>query len=270
MIEVCVENNFASWRVAARQLLRGRVPPEDVIWCPPGRRSLFDGPQEPIDDAAATNVPAEFVKIAEAVACFDSEEKWPLLYRLLFRLTSEGRDLLEIESDPDVLRARLMEKAVNKDVHKFHAFVRFRQTAVDDRELFLAWHEPHHFTVERAAPFFERRFGEMRFSIFTPKGCVHWDLQHLSFSPGVDSISQIDDEAERFWLTYYRSIYNPFRLKVGAMKKEMPKRHWRTLPEAALIHELLRKTDGSAASTPAAEPKPTDGDGDDPAKDIKS
>ena len=50
------------------------------------------------------------------------------------------------------------------------------------------------------------------------------------------------DETEEFWLLYYRSIFNPFRLKVNAMKKELPVRHWRTLPEAALIPELIRCT----------------------------
>jgi DNA polymerase len=49
------------------------------------------------------------------------------------------------------------------------------------------------------------------------------------------------DAAEDLWLVYYQSIFNPFRLKIKAMKKELPVRHWRTLPEAALIPELVRK-----------------------------
>lgn len=269
MIHVCVENTFASWRSAARCLLHDGVPPEEVLWCPPDRKTLFTALAEKPSDKAAVCVPAEFVKIAEAVACFDDDEKWTLLYRLLFRLALEGRSLLEVESDPDVLRARLMEKAVNKDVHKFHAFVRFRQADANGDELFLAWHEPLHFTVERAAPFFARRFGGMRFSIFTPKGCVHWDLKHLSFSPGVISIAQVDDEAEKFWLTYYKAIYNPFRLKLGAMTKEMPKRHWRTLPEAALVHEMLRKTDGSATLAAAADDEPAERKGNQAAEAVE-
>lgn len=44
-----------------------------------------------------------------------------------------------------------------------------------------------------------------------------------------------------YWLTYYRSIFNPLRLKVKAMKKELPVRHWATLPEAALIPDLIRE-----------------------------
>lgn len=269
MIHVSVENSFESWRLAARSLLSDGVSPEEVLWCRPEQKTLFSPFKASRGKGRATRVPPEFVKIAEAVACYDDDEKWGLLYRLLFRLTHEGRGLLEVDSDPDVLKARLMEKAVNKDVHKFHAFVRFRKADADGEELFLAWHEPHHFTVERAAPFFERRFGGMRFSIFTPKGCAHWDLKQLSFSPGVHSISQIDDAAEKFWLTYYKSIFNPFRLKLGAMTKEMPKRHWRTLPEAALVHDLLRKTDGAASSAASADSEPASHDGDKPANAVE-
>lgn len=39
-------------------------------------------------------------------------------------------------------------------------------------------------------------------------------------------------------MTYYRHIFNPARLKTDMMKKEMPQRYWRNLPEAALITEL--------------------------------
>lgn len=38
--------------------------------------------------------------------------------------------------------------------------------------------------------------------------------------------------------TYYASIFNPARLKMGAMLKEMPRKHWKNMPEAALIPEL--------------------------------
>jgi uracil-DNA glycosylase len=127
-------------------------------------------------------------------------------------------------------------------VHKFHAFVRFRKLEGVDEEVYVAWHGPTHWCVERATPFFARRFGTMRFSILTPKGCAHWDLEKLTFSPPVDrSLAPAADEMEDFWLLYYRSIFNPFRLKVNAMKREFPAKHWPTLPEAVLIPELIRE-----------------------------
>ena len=94
----------------------------------------------------------------------------------------------------------------------------------------------------------------MRFSILTPKGCAHWDKEILTFSaPARRSTAPSEDRTEEFWLTYYRSIFNPFRLKVNAMKKELPVRHWPTLPEAVLIPELIRQAGDAANSTVGTE-----------------
>jgi uracil-DNA glycosylase len=241
MIEVCVENGFEDWRAAARELAIESVEPSGILWSSELQGTLFDRTATVPSTNDPLKVPREFVSLAQAVACFDSAEKWGLLYRLLFRLVHENRDLLKIESDLDVVTANRMAKAVKRDIHKFHAFVRFRRVECETDEIYVAWHEPHHFTVERAVPFFARRFGSMKFSIFTPKGCAHWDLKSLSFSEPADrSMLPNADEMEDYWLLYYRSIFNPFRLKVSAMKKEFPVRHWSTLPEAVLIPELIR------------------------------
>lgn len=243
MIQTSVANNFNSWRNAARCLIQQAARPDSIIWASAGQGSLFEN--SAAREKSAKNefhVPAEFIKLAQAAACYETNEKWPLLYRILYRLVFEDSHLLEIESDPDIRKARLMEKAVHRDVHKFHAFVRFRRIECEGEEIFGAWHEPQHFTVERASPFFCRRFGSMKFSIFTPKGCAHWDTHQLSFSqPANKSMAPDSDEMEDLWLLYYRSIFNPFRLKVSAMKREFPVRHWSTLPEASLIPELIEQ-----------------------------
>lgn len=244
MICISVENDFENWRTAARKCLLKAIKPDKILWTENEQNALFTNDLAEITNAVdkAIKVSADYVELAEAVACYDDTEKWSLLYRILFRLTYENRNLLHIESDEDVRRALLMEKAISRDVHKFHAFVRFRRIEVGENEIFIAWHIPAHFTVKRATPFFVRRFGAMRFSILTPKGCAHWDLKNLTFTSGVSSdLAPQRDETEDFWLTYYSSIFNPFRLKVKAMKAEMPIRHWKTLPEAQLIPEMIGK-----------------------------
>lgn len=240
MIQVCVRD-FPEWRKTARSLLNKTVQPHKIIWTNSAQNALFTNDCDAPDERKLHKVAAEFLPLAENVACFDSPEKWNLLYRILFRLVYENRYLLHIESDADVRQARLMEKAISRDIHKFHAFVRFRQTLIDEQEIFVAWHVPTHFTVEKSAPFFVRRFGSMKFSILTPKGCAHWDLNKLAFSEGVSKdFLPKEDKTEEFWLAYYRSIFNPFRLKIKAMKAEMPVKHWKTLPEAALIPEMIQ------------------------------
>ena len=243
MIHAPITNDFESWRQSARRLIAAGAKPNEIIWSGESQAALFDEPASHSSSAKDLKVPAEFVSLAGTVACFDDAEKWPLLYRILYRLIHENRNLLQIESDGDVRAARLMEKAIRRDVHKFHAFVRFRRIECEEKEIYVAWHEPQHFTVERATPFFKRRFGTMTFSILTPKGCAHWDQKELTFSPPVDkSLAPHADEMEDFWLLYYKSIFNPFRLKIEAMKKELPVRHWPTLPEAVLIPELIKQS----------------------------
>ncbi|HEX2019032.1 MAG TPA: UdgX family uracil-DNA binding protein, partial [Aurantimonas sp.] len=161
-------------------------------------------------------------------------------YRLLWRLQKE-KQLLEIASDPDIMRAREMEKAVRRDSHKMKAFVRFRE--IEDPELgrhYAAWFEPFHHIVELTAPFFARRFAGMVWTILTPERSVHWDGSDLSFLPGATKdMRPKDDDMEALWLTYYASIFNPARLKVKAMQAEMPKKYWANMPETALIRPLI-------------------------------
>lgn len=52
------------------------------------------------------------------------------------------------------------------------------------------------------------------------------------------------DAVEAEWCAYYASIFNPARVKIAAMKKEMPVRYWRNLPESALISTLVQQAEG--------------------------
>jgi len=68
-----------------------------------------------------------------------------------------------------------------------------------------------------------------------------------------------EDRLEETWRRYYASIFNPARLKIGAMQKEMPKKYWRNLPEASLIKPLIdgaeRLTGAMIANAATAPPK---------------
>jgi uracil-DNA glycosylase family protein len=75
----------------------------------------------------------------------------------------------------------------------------------------------------------------------TPYRCAHWDGEELHFTEGARREDVPDDDAlEGYWRTYFSSIFNPARLKIGAMMSEMPKKYWKNLPEAAAIPELIR------------------------------
>lgn len=241
-------NNFEQWRSEARQLLGKRIPPEAIVWQNEVQPSLFDELNAPVNDnlAVPVRVPAEFLKHAEHAACFRGEEKWPLLYRLAWRLAFEQRHLLAVHTDFDVKQLRHMLRVIKRDCHKMKAFVRFKKVAADadGKDIFSAWFEPKHLITIAIAPFFTKRFAPMNWSILTPDNCIHWHNQTLEFSPGITSPPPTEDSLELLWLAYYRSTFNPARLKLKAMQAEMPKYYWRNLPEAQLIAPLT----GSAST----------------------
>lgn len=240
--------DFDSWRSQARALLAAEVPPHDVLW-ERDSRMLFgesDGVDSRRETTTPLKVPAAFVELARHAACHRDPVRWTILYRLLWRIVKNGeRHLLSIPSDPDLRRVREMEKNVRREIHKMHAFVRFRKVEprVPDRERFVSWFEPGHAVVKLGAPFFRKRFPNFDWSIFTPLGCAHWDGEELVFTEGVESDPCGNRDAlEAAWRTYYKSIFNPARLKTKAMQAEMPKRYWRNLPEAELIEGLVRES----------------------------
>ncbi|MEJ1157940.1 UdgX family uracil-DNA binding protein [Prosthecomicrobium sp. N25] len=247
-IELGHETDLDGFRAAARGLAADGVEPAAVRFAvgagqdelfaalvrPPGPSAAGSAPP-----AGALRVPRAFLDLAERVACHRDPGRYDLLYRLLFRLRTLPK-LLEVASDPDVALAARLAKAVDRDVHKMRAFVRFREVATADGPHFAAWFEPEHFIEERNAGFFQRRFAPMRWSILTPRRSIHWDTERLTFGPGArKSDVPAEDAEEALWLTYFASIFNPARLKVKAMSAEMPKRYWRNLPEAALIPDLI-------------------------------
>jgi DNA polymerase len=80
----------------------------------------------------------------------------------------------------------------------------------------------------------------MRWSVLTPELSIHWDGETLSEGPGATRAdAPTGDPLEEIWRTYYASIFNPARLKVGAMLKEMPKKYWRNMPETSLVQPLI-------------------------------
>jgi DNA polymerase len=199
-----------------------------------GEADLFGSEARP-GEAPSFAVPRPFVELARDVVCHSNAERFALLYAMLLRLR-ENRRALDDQADPLVRRLHALAKEVRRDIHKMHAFVRFRE--VDGR--FVAFFEPEHHIVRRAASFFVNRFANMRWSILTPHLSIHWDGQVLSEGPGATRAeAPAGDPLEETWRTYYASTFNPARLKVGAMLKEMPKKYWRNMPETSLVQPLI-------------------------------
>jgi DNA polymerase len=233
-------DDFDGWRDAARDLAEADVVPEGVIWTVQGDAGdLFGGDTPRPAVAPSFSVPRPFVDLAKAVVCHSDPERFGLLYAMLWKLRT-NRKAMEDRADLLLDRLEGLAKEVRRDAHKMHAFVRFREVAEEDTTRFVAWFEPEHHIVRREAGFFVRRFANMRWSILTPELSIHWDGETLTEGLGATRADAPGgDPLEETWKTYYASVFNPARLKVKAMTKEMPKKYWRNMPESALIAPLI-------------------------------
>lgn len=254
-----------AWREAARALLHAGLAPDAVAWREQGDAQAELLPDEsPLPDIApaadAFRVPRRFVELASTVACHAERGRWAALYRVLWRLTHGEPQLLEVAVDDDVHRLLRMDKAVRREIHKVHAFVRFRRVGPrtdDASEHFVAWLATDHDCLPLAAPFFARRFPNMRWSILGPRRSAHWDGVALSLGDGLPrDAAPAGDELETLWRTYYANIFNPARVRQGAMLAEMPRRYWHALPEAAIVSELVADAPARVRRMLEAEARP--------------
>ena len=245
MIVARIEPSFAAWREKARELLTKGYEPEEVQWALADGQALlteaFTFADPPKGAPMQPKVPRAFLDQARFVACVKDDTIWDLLYRLLFRLQARP-DLLKDHADRDVRRFEVLKKNVTKDIHKMHAFVRFKEVPGEGGPRYVAWHRPDHRILEEAAPFFARRFGDRPWSIFTPEGSAHYDGKELSYGEGMaQNAFSARDSLDEAWKDYYKSIFNPARISWNAMMREMPERYWGSLPEAEAIRELIRE-----------------------------
>ena len=255
-VTLASDTDWPGFRSEARALLARQVPPDEVVWHTRASAAgdLFASldAQRPVvgHGSASAVVPLAFVRLCETVVLHADPARFGMLYRLLWRLVHEP-GLRNDPLDAERVRVQHMAQAVRREMHKMKAFVRFRPIAQGDGlpPLHVAWFDPEHHIVEAVAPFFVRRFTPMHWAILTPQRSARWFPPdegvedpaggRLDIGPGARrEDAPPADAGEALWLTYYEHIFNPARLKLAMMQKEMPRRYWQNLPEAALISPL--------------------------------
>ncbi|WP_313170160.1 DUF4130 domain-containing protein, partial [Massilia oculi] len=164
-------DGFTAWRAVARELLRAGVPPETVTWGAPGA-DLFSG--APACQAAAHNggdllatqaveqepsnattprphVPRSLMEMLQTAACYRDHDRWAFLYRVIWRW-QQGEHDVQSPADPDGQRLHAMVKAVRREVHDMHAYIRFRERPIEaGAPHFVAWFQPAHDVLPQVA-----------------------------------------------------------------------------------------------------------------------
>ncbi len=222
------------FRDVARRCLSNRLPPAEINFGSTEQSSLFE-PLPDGDEKFALNVPREFTDLMRYAICNRAEDRFALLYDVLWRIAHGERELVQNYADAHVSRLHRYAKNVRRDIHKMHAFVRFRKQESDDGGLFTAWFEPQHFILREAVPFFVDRFSKMNWLIATPIGTACFDQHRVAYGPAIDKpIAPTDTVLDSLWLTYFKTTFNPARLRKKAMLAEMPMHYWRNMPETTL------------------------------------
>ncbi len=249
MIALDCDDDFTTWRDQARTLLGHGIDPAEVNWG-----------QGPIQDLLAVpdalpagpgpfraRVPAELLAQLQLAARYHGEQRWNLLYEVLWRVAHGDRTaMLAGDRLGSELQRRI--KQVTREAHHLHAFVRFipLPTALAERlQLDLvAFHEPAHDILESASGHFAERLGRQRWLIATPRDGIRYDGDGFDYRRRCPAewrqwAEQADDPDADLWLTYYRHTFNPARVNPDALRLHMPGRFWRHLPEGPLIPRLV-------------------------------
>jgi probable DNA metabolism protein len=167
-----------------------------------------------------------------------------LLWRYLRKIfTSDHTDFYQNMLDEDVYQVVQTARKVKKEVHRFHGFVRFQQTADN---IFFAPIDPDHDILPLLIPHFKSRYADQKWVIYDTrrKYGIYYDVQNVSEvrieNPAADfktgTLPQtVKDENEDHYLKLWQSYYNSINIQQRSNKKQMtrlmPRRYWKYLPE---------------------------------------
>jgi probable DNA metabolism protein len=236
------DSTIDAFKSVTRSLLADSIAPADVLFVSPDEISLFATTASP--SMPSFKIPRSYATLLADAICHTATDRFALLYELLWRIHHGEPAVTECPSDPAVAKLMRYAKAVRRDIHKMHAFVRFKEVRTGGEVVFIAWFEPQFHILRRAAPFFRDRFSQMHWLIATPSGTAEGRDDALVYGAPVARPADVGDPVlEDIWRTYYQTTFNPARVRIKTMTAEMPKRFWHNMPEAALIPEMIKKAE---------------------------
>ena len=246
-------HSFDEWRSAARDLLTHHIAPHQVQWIShkdDGDLFAEAEPEAPVGikpGGPTVRISRKLMDMLQQAACARVPNRWAFLYLVLWRWQQGERDVLSA-ADEDGARLHAMVKAVRREEHDMHAYIRFRERRADaGAPQFVAWFEPSHDVLPQVARHFAARMGRITWMIATPEASVMWDGATLhSTGPLMRGPEEIDDAGEALWLTYYRSIFNPARLNADLMHSHIPSRFWKNLPEGSVVPDMVSQAANGA------------------------
>lgn len=260
MRQVRFDGSFDGWRNVARDLLRCGVAPHEANWLSGNDiGSLFDElePLAPTGPAGPALIPRQLLAELETAAKFRTVDRWSLLYRILWRV-AKGDQAARLVGDIDGSELHARIKAVRREAHHLHAFLRFSPLNTKNAPDYIAWFEPAHDILLSASMHFAERMGMHSWLIATPNDAVLWDGQVMHYTNACPAhwrqLAQgAQDPGVELWKAYYESTFNPARLNRDVMRSNLPVRFWKNMPEGPLIPQLMSRARAGAQRDGQAE-----------------
>ena len=141
------------------------------------------------------------------------------------------------------VRARLADRAVfiameyvkkvRYEIHRFHGFIRFMETASG---ALYAPFSPDNDICDLLVPHFRARLPAYPFVLHdvSRKKAAVYDGEHVFVAPLTQAevvLSAKENEWQALWKQYYAAVNIPSRERLKQMRGYMPARYWKFLPE---------------------------------------
>jgi DNA polymerase len=223
---------WEAWLRHASAALVDGIPPSEIVWAPdePDAQTAlpFGGPTSSRPKAAAPvlagspavcaagEVPCDFERLGRLVACHRSEDRFGLLYRLLWRARHGEPEVLGDMLDPEVFRFRRMAAAVREDLKGTRSHLRLRDPGYSPRRTtrsapdgrlpdLVAWCDPRHRILPLLAEELAARSPGRSFALLSPRASAFWDGRTLDLGPGASAAgTSSKGELAARWETRHR------------------------------------------------------------------
>lgn len=168
-----------------------------------------------------------------------------LIYQIIQAIIRTGDEsILTNFADPAILQAAQIEKMINREVHRMHAFVRFQKS---QDGLFYAAVNPDFNVLPLIGDHFERRYADQSWLILDAKRHygLYYDQVTMSFVSMDDPVfavtesllqsNEFQDEKEleyqTLWKNYFQAVNINQRNNAKLHLRHMPRRYWKYLTE---------------------------------------
>ena len=120
------EAGEAEFRAVARRAIAANLSPQQLAFVSPDEPSLLPPATGRASEVPSVTVPRAYSQLLHDAICHRATDRFALLYHVLWRIVKGERDLAARAADPAVARLNDYAHNVRRDIHKMHAFLRFR------------------------------------------------------------------------------------------------------------------------------------------------